>query len=582
MGVLPFPTSCRALCLILWLSVITACGGVDEIRPDGGAPAPDAGVFPDPDAGPSYEDADWLFEPGRLLTIEIEMAPEDWNFIRFQSRSIIEIFGPTCGEQPAYSPFTYRPATVTVEGQTFEQVGVRKKGFLGSLDEQRPSLKIKFHEYLPNQHLSGLKRMTLNNNKQDPSQLNQCLGYLVFERAGVPAPRCNFATVSLNGEPLGVYTHVESVKKPFLGRHFADNDGNLYEGTLSDFRDGWMATFERKTNKSVPPGTEDRSDLQAVRDVLDQSDDAAMLADLESLVDVDAFYSFWAVETLTAHWDGYAGNNNNYYLYADPATGKFTFMPWGIDQLFGGGIGGDAGLTRSAITRRLWMYTPSRQALLQRFGEVLDQAWDDGDMLDEIDRMQTLIAGEMPADQLLDFNAAVSGLRASIDGREAFFRDRIATASIGDADDLSAPLCFDDVGDLSATFTVTYNGGGSPTATMDITIDGATVPLSSFAAFAGPDDEVQGKSVLYITAQVDPVRTAIAVVSLPDGLVNPGTLEAGTAQVESFLLFLLEGQEEAEAVYFLSGTITLDSGAPATGSSWQGSLDMDLWDPPWF
>lgn len=37
-----------------------------------------------------------------------------------------------------------------------------------------------------------------------------------------------------------------------------------------------------------------------------------------------------AAEVLVAHWDGYAGNLNNTYLYADPSDGRFRFVPWGV------------------------------------------------------------------------------------------------------------------------------------------------------------------------------------------------------------------------------------------------------------
>ena len=214
----------------------------------------DAGVE-DADAGSTYADADWLFEPDRLLAVEIEITESNWDQLRLQTRNILEILGPECGTAPSSSPFTYVEATVTIDGQTTAQVGVRKKGFLGSLDTEKPSLKIKFNEFVEGQLFSGTKRLTLNNGKQDPSLLNQCLGYKIFNDAGIGAPRCNFATVSVNGRDLGVYVNVESVKKPFLARHFDDNDGNLYEGTLSDFRTGWTSTFERKTNKSEPPGS---------------------------------------------------------------------------------------------------------------------------------------------------------------------------------------------------------------------------------------------------------------------------------------------------------------------------------------
>ena len=85
-------------------------------------------------------------------------------------------------------------------------------------------------------------------------------------------------------------------------------------------------TFERKTNESDP----DRSDVEALVAALEVDDDALLDA-LEPVLDVDAFLDFWAMEVLTGPWDGYNSNRNNFYFYADPTTGRFTFIPWGTD-----------------------------------------------------------------------------------------------------------------------------------------------------------------------------------------------------------------------------------------------------------
>ena len=558
-----------------------ACGNSPSDSPDAGAgvdggAALDAGFA---DAGPTYSDGDWLFEPDRLLVIDIEIDVDNWDILRAQSRDILSIFGDTCGEEPAYSPFTYVPATVTIAGERITEVGIRKKGFLGSLDADKPSLKIKFDAYRADQLLSGLRRMTLNNNMQDPGQMDQCLGYQLFARAGLPTPRCNFATVSVNGTPLGVYTHVEAIKKPFIELHFGDDSGNLYEGTLSDFRAGWTATFERKTNESAPPGAEDRSDIDAIVAALDLGD-AAMLSAMEGLIDLDAFYSFWAIETMVSHWDGYAGNNNNFYLYGDPLSGKFAFMPWGTDQLFGN-PSADPGLTRSVLTRRLFLYPTSRQEYLTRYEEILDEIWDDDEILAEIDRIDALIAMHVPPAAAPDYITALAELRAAIDGREQRMRNELATTSVNDADALAEPMCFIDVGTMTASFSVLWNGGAWSAATMAVTVDETALPLSSPRVIAGPSEDVPDQSILYFAAETSGNRTIIAYVALPDARVAPGVIEIGDG-VESALLVFVEGVEDPTAIYFASGTMTLTGGAAAPGSTWQGSLDLRLWLPPWW
>ena len=71
---------------------------------------------------------------------------------------------------------------------------------------------MKANEYVMGQKIAGLKQLTLNNNHQDETLISQCLGYSLFRAAGVPAPRCAFAHVTMNGVDLGVYSNVESVR----------------------------------------------------------------------------------------------------------------------------------------------------------------------------------------------------------------------------------------------------------------------------------------------------------------------------------------------------------------------------------
>jgi len=256
------------------------------------------------------------FSPKENVTeISIVMDEEDWDEVRHTAHSP-EVLVALCGSGPPESPYEYLPATVTVDGVTLENVGVRAKGFFGSVNPVRRSLKIKFDEFVEGQTLGEIKRMTLNNNNQDFSRMRTCLAMRMFQKAGLPAPDCSFARVTVNGKYLGVYSSLESIKKPFLRKHFADDEGNLYEAQLGDFLPELINSFERKTNEAT---ADDRSDLEAVMMAL-EADDADLLSELGAIVDLDAFFSFWAMEILLSHWDGYTGNMNNYYIYNDPTT----------------------------------------------------------------------------------------------------------------------------------------------------------------------------------------------------------------------------------------------------------------------
>jgi spore coat protein CotH len=213
--------------ILLLLLVLGGCGDTESSSVAENA---DAGVSSSPDAGESDPGPDLteaMFQADHVLDIRIDMQQSDWDELRVQTRSFFDVLGTSCLMSPPPRPFTYFPATVTIDGEEVTQVGVRKKGFFGSLSDTKPSLKIKFSEYLPEQRFSGMKRLTLNNNKSDPSHIKQCIGYQLFAKAGVPAPRCSFANVTVNGTNLGIFTNVESIKKQFLARHFESNGRDL-------------------------------------------------------------------------------------------------------------------------------------------------------------------------------------------------------------------------------------------------------------------------------------------------------------------------------------------------------------------
>jgi len=48
---------------------------------------------------------------------------------------------------------------------------------------------------------------------------------------------------------------------------------------------------------------------------------------IDRYFDSEEFFRFWAAESLINLSDGYAGNLNNFYLYHNPTTGKFVFIP---------------------------------------------------------------------------------------------------------------------------------------------------------------------------------------------------------------------------------------------------------------
>lgn len=578
------PEKMRLLSTVLpLLLVVTGCG----VKQAGqGA---DAGVSV-ADAGP--DETDKMFDSARVIEVDITMDEADWDSLRLQARGIDMFFGEDCQAEPFPKPYTYFSATVHVDGVEVKQTGVRKKGFLGSLDPNKPSLKLKFDEYVADQKVSGMKRMTLNNNRQDRSFIKQCIAYAVFRDAGIPAPRCNFAHVTVNGNDMGVFAHVESVKKPFLRRHFADDEGVLYEGTLSDFRDGWSGTFEQKTNKTEPT----TAGLDAMRLAL-QSSDSELLAALEPIIDVDQFINFWAAEVLIAHWDGYANNTNNFYVYNDPTSGQLRFMPWGVD-----GVLADANpfpdgndppkvvYATGLLARRLYLLPETRTRYLNRLRELLAQVWNETALLAEVDRMEAQIRDIVTNDPFaegVDVAAEIELVRDFIRNRNAILTAELDAPPTWDYV-LRETFCFADVGTITGSFSTTYGDlNRDPftvgTATVGGDIHGSTIVTTQQGSRAGLNAAApNGPRVeIHALAWRDDGMLLFTVFSMPPGAFMAGLLTLDFGEVESFLYEYDPIADEGRVIgYLADGSLTLSSVSTTPGGQVTGTFTSTLIEFP--
>jgi len=244
----------------------------------------------DPTAGVS-------FDPNHMLCIKVTMAPDDYTRMARETRfltdyesmdEVYEAFSKICpnGSQPWPSEYNWYPADIEIDGVSLDEVGIRKKGFMGSQFSPAPALKIKTDKYVADQLLGDTERITLNNNGGIIPRMTTCLIYEVFAAAGYPAPRCNLANVMINGQPLGPYVHVEAIKKRFLRRAFGDDTGSLYEGTHTDFVEEWLPRWECKTSStdtSLAP-------LLGVAQALQKPDDELVDA-LSSVLNIERYIS---------------------------------------------------------------------------------------------------------------------------------------------------------------------------------------------------------------------------------------------------------------------------------------------------
>lgn len=350
-----------------------------------------------------------VFDPAVLHYAELVVAEED---------------------VPALVPLSdvYVRARLVYDGTPVDEVGIRIKGHSSAQTlDGKPGFSVKTNAFVKGRTLQGLKKFSLNNAVQDPSGLHEHLSYGVWRRAGVAVRRTAFARLTFNGTYYGVFTVAEAYDGTFLKSAFGDDAGNLYEGAPGvDVIDA--DALELQTNEAA----NDRSDVLALRDVLLGATDDELEAALDPLVDLDAFTTYWAVEAIVNHWDGYAairaddlGEPNNYYVYRDPADDRFVFIPHGADQTMTSVFAPVTALPSadSRLARRLALLPTARDRYRERIRALLDSAWDAPAMLAEIDAAWLLIAGSVMDESarrpgaFKDFEKALRELRTFVDRR---------------------------------------------------------------------------------------------------------------------------------------------------------------------
>ncbi|MCO4761222.1 MAG: CotH kinase family protein [Myxococcales bacterium] len=368
------------------------------------------------------------------LCVQITMPPEDFDVLRKDNRfgvppgELIDIvFSQLTDDCTSGFPehYDWFESDIVIDGTPLKRVGIRKKGFLGSVTGQgmfKPSLKLKTDRVVGKQLFGDTERITLNNNNQDPTRMHTCLAYELFAAAGYPAPRCNLANVMVNGASLGAYTHVEAVKKRFLRWAFGSDSGSLYEGTIADFTPGFVAGFgtghlgrwQAKTADTDLTG----APLLAVSAAL-KLPDAQLEAALSKVVNLDRFITYWAMEVLIGHTDGYSTMRNNFFVYFDPTDeDRATFIPWGVDNvLVGGSDDGDLQpFVHGELARRLSRLPKMRQRFDSELARLRHEVWRPKALHLAINRLTQQIVAAQDDD---DFADEAKELRSWVDKRGA-------------------------------------------------------------------------------------------------------------------------------------------------------------------
>lgn len=240
--------------------------------------------------------------------------------------------------------FPWTDAAFELGGAVFTNVAVRYKGNVGSLYGTKRSFKVDLNRFAKGQKLGGLDELALNNLFWDYSCLKDALGYEFFRDAGVAAPRTAYAwlSVSVAGQwdrkPLGLYVMVEPVDKAFVAERFGSKKTpvfkpvsyNLFE-YLGDDWSAYAGIYDLKT-QATPEQLRHVIEFTRLLSSAPEADFAARVGDF---LDLDQLARFLAGQVLLSNYDSLLADGQNFYMYLDPRSNRFGFIPWDLDASWG-------------------------------------------------------------------------------------------------------------------------------------------------------------------------------------------------------------------------------------------------------
>ena len=157
-----------------------------------------------------------LYDIGTLRTIFLQFENGDWE-------QELADFHNTDVEVPA---------TVTVDGKNYTDVGVHFRGassYMMVPEGLKRSLNLSFDYAIEKQEIGGYRTLNLLNANGDATFMRTVL-YSDIARHYIPTPKANFVRVVINGESWGVYVSAAAVQQGLHPRLFQEHGRRPLEG----------------------------------------------------------------------------------------------------------------------------------------------------------------------------------------------------------------------------------------------------------------------------------------------------------------------------------------------------------------
>ncbi len=276
-----------------------------------------------------------LYDNTVLRTLFLDFESDDWE-------QELEAFKGTDVEVPA---------TVTVDGTVYPNVGVHFRGnssYMMVSRGKKRSLNLSFDFLNRKQWLYGYKTLNLLNCAGDPSMMSAVL-YAHIGRQYVPTPRANFVEVVINGESWGVYANVQQFDKIFLRENFQSAKGTRWKVPGSPGADGGLrylgeelTGYQQRFDMKSHDGQKAWMALVGLCRVLNETPPDELEDQLVKVLDIDETLKFLALDVVLVSSDGYWSRASDYSLFRN-TDGVFRLVPYDMNEAFSTSGGGPRG-----------------------------------------------------------------------------------------------------------------------------------------------------------------------------------------------------------------------------------------------
>ncbi|MFD7512378.1 CotH kinase family protein, partial [Streptomyces sp. NPDC059853] len=197
---------------------------------------------------------------------------------------------------------------------------------------------IKIDQYIEGRAYQGHTEISVRPGTDETLALNEALMLSLMDSSGQVAERYTFSTFTVNNRPATTRLLVENPSTGYATERSGGN-GVLYKARatsgfayVGDDPTDYQDQFKQITKK----GSQDLQPLINLIKWAEEASDEEFAAGLGDRVDLDSFAAYVATQNLLLNFDDMSGPGQNYLLWYDLDTKKFSVLGWDFNLSLSG------------------------------------------------------------------------------------------------------------------------------------------------------------------------------------------------------------------------------------------------------